>query len=81
MKLKSADINNREWILDVFICKMSLPHKPAAYFEHDQWWVECLDCGAQWSVNDAEDIYGEFYFEFEQVSEGDDFCIGKEEMK
>lgn len=38
-------------------------------FEHDQWWVSC-DCGAQWSVHDAEGGDAVDGFGFEQVSEG-----------
>lgn len=40
-------------------------------FEHGQWWVTNLDTGAQWSVVDCETPEGVFYFDFEQVSYGD----------
>lgn len=43
-----------------------------ADFEHGQWWVTELGTGAQWAVNDAETQTGEQYFDFEQVSEGDE---------
>lgn len=36
-----------------------------AFREHDRLWVECLRCGAQWSIEDAI---------AEQVSDGDGFC-------
>lgn len=39
-------------------------------FEHGQWWVTCSNCGAQWSVHDADGDK----FDFEQVSDGDEFC-------
>lgn len=34
--------------------------------EHDQEWLECLDCGAQWAVHGST---------LEQVSEGDGSCF------
>lgn len=40
-------------------------------FEHGQWWVTELGTGRQWSVVDCETADGTFYFDFEQVSEGD----------
>ena len=40
-------------------------------FEHGQWFVTQLSTGAQWSVHDAESN-GNEYFEFDQISEGDD---------
>jgi len=44
-------------------------------FEHGQWWVTCVNCGAQWSVVDCVgEIKGE-YFDFEQVSDGDETCL------
>jgi hypothetical protein len=45
-------------------------------FEHGQWWVTCLPCGAQWSVNDAEGSGTVDGFDFEEVSAGDGFCEG-----
>ena len=42
-------------------------------FEHGQWWVSCVDCGASWSVNDCQKE-GVDYFGFEEVSHGDDSC-------
>ena len=46
-------------------------HTPEAVFEHDAWWVQCK-CGAQWSVVDVETRGGDHYFDFEQVSQGDE---------
>jgi hypothetical protein len=43
------------------------------HYEHDQWWVSCSACGAQWSVVDVEKD-GEDGFDFEEVSHGDDHC-------
>ena len=43
-----------------------------ADFEHGQWFVTHLPSGAQWSANDAVSAMGEEYFQFEQVSEGDE---------
>lgn len=37
-------------------------------FEHGQWWLTCADCGAQWSVSDADPGP----FDFELVTEGDE---------
>jgi len=46
----------------------------SADFEHGQWFVTCLSCGAQWSVNDAEGRDGEYY-QFDEVSSGDETCF------
>lgn len=43
-----------------------------AFFEHGQWWVENIHTGAQWSVNDAETQTGHKYFDYEQVTQGDE---------
>lgn len=43
--------------------------KMQADFEHGQWFITCVDCGRQWSVND-----GEIFFVFEEVSHGDEYC-------
>ena len=48
------------------------PNEFRANFEHGQWWVEHLPSGAQWSVNDAETRDGEAYFDFEQVTTGEE---------
>jgi hypothetical protein len=37
-------------------------------WEHDSWWVTCLDTGAQWSVHLCS---GPESLSFEQVSDGD----------
>lgn len=37
-------------------------------FEHGQWWVTCVPCGAQWSVCDSEP--GPFVFE--EVTHGEE---------
>lgn len=42
-----------------------------AHFEHGQWRVECPQCGAQWSACDSDHPA----FVFEQVSEGDGYCL------
>jgi len=36
-------------------------------FEHEQWWVTCLHCGAQWSVVNTNDGY-----DFEEVTPSDE---------
>ena len=41
-------------------------------YEHGRWWVHHILTGAAWSVVDCETTLGEEYFDFEQVSEGDD---------
>lgn len=48
---------------------------PQAYYEDGQWFINCVACGAQWTVNDAEDWGGREYFFFERVSDGDEFCF------
>ena len=45
-----------------------------ADFEHGQWWITDLRTGAQWSVNDAETATGHRYFDYEQVTEGEEDC-------
>lgn len=57
------------------IRKLQPPHHHLnVTFEHGQWWTACADCGASWSVNDAE-YEGNFYFDFEEVDHGDEYCI------
>jgi hypothetical protein len=52
------------------------PHKPLqADFEHEGWFITCVNCGAQWSVNDAQNINGEFYFQFDEITNGDENCF------
>lgn len=46
-------------------------HFVTPHFEHGQWWVTC-DCGAAWSVVDAEGGPAVYGFDFEQVSNGDE---------
>lgn len=43
-----------------------------AFFEHGQWWITDTETGAQWSVVDCESQTGEEYFDFEQVTQGDE---------
>lgn len=47
-------------------------HNVKAFFEHGQWWVEDTETGAQWAVNDAETQTGGKYFDYEQVTQGDE---------
>jgi hypothetical protein len=49
-------------------------------FEHGQWWVQCVICGAAWSVVDCQ-TDGDDAIGFEQVSEGDGFCLDCEGMR
>lgn len=49
-------------------------------FEHGQHWIGCRECGAQWSVVDAEGAPSVDGFGFEEVSEGDGYCLeGRED--
>jgi hypothetical protein len=50
-------------------------HHLSVDFEHGQWWVSCVDCGAQWSVVDAEGGTSLDGFDLEQVSDGDESCL------
>lgn len=50
-----------------------------ADFEHGQWFVTCVDCGAQWSVNDAEGPGSYDGFDFERITEGDYYCEEQED--
>lgn len=44
------------------------------FHEHGQRWLQCLDCGAQWSIEPAVSPRGEEYEEGEEVSHGDESC-------
>jgi predicted cupin superfamily sugar epimerase len=44
------------------------------YWEHDQEWAECIECGAQWSIVECIDEWGQDYEDFELVTDGDGFC-------
>jgi hypothetical protein len=60
-------------IADAASAALCPPHRAFSVdFEHGQHWVTCLDCGAQWSAIDSNDPNG---FAFEQVTEGDEYCI------
>jgi hypothetical protein len=48
-----------------------------AFEEHGGWFVECLDCGRQWSAHDAATETGRDFLDFEVVSEGDGHCLEK----
>lgn len=45
-----------------------------ANFEHGQWFVTCTACGAQWSVVDAEGGSSVDGFDFELITDGDEYC-------
>lgn len=47
-------------------------HNLTATFEHGHWWIEDKEDGAQWSVVDCETATGEEYFDFEQVTQGEE---------
>jgi hypothetical protein len=64
-------------ILDEFKDLSSCHHDISTYFEHGQWWVTCLDCGASWSVNDCE-TDGIDCFSFERIDQGDEYCLQNE---
>lgn len=49
-------------------------HGLASAFAHGQWWVTCVDCGAQWSVVDATGGNSVDGFDFERVTEGYGYC-------
>jgi hypothetical protein len=51
-------------------------HDITTDFEHGQWWITCLSCGAQWSVHDLN----QHDFDFEQVSQGDGYCEENEKV-
>jgi ribosomal protein S27E len=62
-------------VLEAFKAMEGTYHQnPETVFEHDQWYVNCKTCGAQWSVNDAEGPGSIDGFCFEQISEGDEYC-------
>lgn len=55
--------------------KEAKPHGGAdIFFEHGQHYVSCKDCGAQWSVNDAEGYGSIDGFSFEEIEGGDESC-------
>ncbi len=51
--------------------KIEPRHHHVPTFEHGQWWTTCLECGAQFSVADAESGTSVNGFDLEQVTEGD----------
>ena len=56
------------------------PHVLNADFEHEQWWLTCLDCGAQWSVCDQQpSVLDRSPFCFEQITDGDGCCEDKDD--
>jgi len=46
-----------------------------AFFEHGNWWVSCRDCGATWSVVDAEGPDVIDGLDLEDISDGDGSCL------
>ena len=58
--LKAARISLRE-------------RKLQADFEHGQWWISSLKTGAQWSVVDAEGGPAVNGFDFEMVTEPEEY--------
>ncbi len=55
-------------------CYITVNHnRLSCDFEHGQWFVTCLHCGSQWSVNDCDP--GIDGFDFEQISDGDESCL------
>lgn len=48
-------------------------HHLTTAFEHGQWWVLCSDCGASWSVVDAEPGP----LDFERIDTGDESCFSR----
>ncbi len=56
------------------VASRGVHHHLSVDFEHGQWWVSCTDCGAQWSVVDAEGGRAVEGFDLEQVTDGDESC-------
>jgi len=80
LKCENPKTNYQDIIEDFKVSDEGLQHESniAADFEHGQWFITCLSCGAQWSVNDAEGKDGEYY-QFDQVSNGDEYCFSQED--
>ncbi len=69
-----SETNSREIELEIRATfeqtdEVNIHHPVQLDFEQGQWFVTCIKCGKQWSVNDTEDD-----FCFEEVSCGDEFC-------
>ena len=61
--------------LGAFITMHNTVHQnPQPVFEHDHWWITCSTCGAQFDAVDAEGGASVNGWDFEMVSEGDNFC-------
>lgn len=52
-------------------------HHLSAAFDHGQWWMSCLDCGASWSVVDCQRD-GVDYLDFEAIDDGDESFLQPE---
>ena len=80
LKCENPKTNPQDIISEFKDSDEGLQHESniAADFDHGQWFITCLSCGAQWSVNDAEDRSGEYY-QFDQVSSGDEYCFSRED--
>lgn len=61
----TADIE--AWLTDE---EETSQHRTAVHYEHGQHWVTCTDCGASWSVADAEP--GPYCLE--QIDNGNESC-------
>ena len=79
LKCENPKTNSQHTIEEFKDSDEGLQHESniAADFEHGQWFITCLSCGAQWSVNDAEGRNGEYY-QFDLVSNGDEYCFSQE---
>lgn len=70
MKSTTNTIEVKQEIEAHFRDEFSQHSRPVANFEHDQWFVSCLDCGFTLSVHDVS----EDEFEFEELNVGDESC-------
>ena len=73
-QLKCENPANQSAALKAFIKEMADGGQWAesetysATFEHGQIWILAHESGRIWAVNDAEDNYGDFYWDFESIN-------------
>lgn len=73
LKCEDRSVETRDAIIEAARqAYIQPPHRCEFIFEHGQWYVSCLDCGAQWAVNDAEGPGSYNGFDFEQVTPPDE---------
>lgn len=65
-------------MVDALADKIQEPHDNIqTFYEHGQWWVNCLACGAIWAAVDCEgidDAGNAIALDLERIEQGDESC-------